>query len=232
VNKKISIILSTYNEKTSINYTINQLIKNIPDVEIVVVDDNSPDGTYEELKKIDYPKLKIFSRKKNRGLATAFLTGLINTEGDIVGWLDSNMGVLADHFPEMINKLSSSDIILLSRYVDGGMDQRNIMRVMSSRLINGLARIILRSNIKDLSSGIFVMHRHVLLDVVPVATGHGEFFVEFLSHAEKKGNKIVEIPYTHPVDIDGNSKSFPSLSRFLYLGFFYIIRLFQTVFRR
>ena len=132
----------------------------------------------------------------------------------------------------MINKLSSSDIILLSRYVDGGMDQRNIMRVMSSRLINGLARIILRSNIKDLRSGIFVMNRHVLLDVVPVATGHGEFFVEFLSHAEKKGNKIVEIPYTHPVDIDGNSKSFPSLSRFLYLGFFYIIRLFQTVFRR
>ena len=64
MNKKISIILSTYNEKTSINYTINQLIKNIPDVEIVVVDDNSPDGTYEELKKIDYPKLKIFSRKK------------------------------------------------------------------------------------------------------------------------------------------------------------------------
>ena len=106
------------------------------------------------------------------------------------------------------------------------------MRVISSKMINGLARIVLRSKIKDLSSGIFVMHRKVLLDVVPVATGHGEFFVEFLYKAEKRGNKILEIPYVHPVDIEGNSKSFPNLPRFLLLGFFYILRLIQAIFRR
>ena len=132
----------------------------------------------------------------------------------------------------MISKLDTYDIVLLSRYINGGGDQRNTVRVLSSKLINGLARFILRSKINDLSSGIFVMRRDVLLDVVPVATGHGEFFVEFLSHAEKKGNKILEIPYIHPIDIDGNSKSFPNLPKFLLLGFFYILRLFQTIFRR
>ena len=64
MDKKISIILSTFNEKESIKYTIDELIKNIENVEIVVVDDNSPDGTYEILKDIKYPNLKIFNRKK------------------------------------------------------------------------------------------------------------------------------------------------------------------------
>ena len=94
MNKNISIILSTYNEKLSIENTINEIIKYIKDVEIVVVDDNSPDGTLEIIKKIDYPKLKVISRKKTKGLASAFLLGLINTSGDIIGWVDSNMGAV------------------------------------------------------------------------------------------------------------------------------------------
>ena len=232
MNTSISIILSTYNEKLVIEETIRELIKHIENVEIVVVDDNSPDGTFEILKKIDYPKLKIFSRKKTKGLASAFLLGMINSNGSIIGWLDSNMGVLAQKFPQMISNLDSSDIVLLSRYVDGGSDQRNIVRVIASQMINYVARFLLRSKIKDLSSGIFVMKREVLLDVVPIATGHGEFFVEFLYKAEKRGNKISEIPYDHPVDIEGNSKSFPSLSKFLLFGFFYILRLVQTILRR
>jgi len=77
VSKNITIILSTHNEELSIKHTISELIKHIKDVEIVVVDDNSPDGTLEILKKINYPKLKIFIREKNKGLASAFLLGLI-----------------------------------------------------------------------------------------------------------------------------------------------------------
>tara|TARA_B100000780_G_C21111749_1_gene449318 strand:+ start:1721 stop:2419 length:699 start_codon:yes stop_codon:yes gene_type:complete len=232
VNTSISIILSTYNEKLVIEETIRELIKHIENVEIVVVDDNSPDGTFEILKKIDYPKLKIFSRKKTKGLASAFLLGMINSNGSIIGWLDSNMGSLAKKFPEMISNLNNNDIVLLSRYVDGGGDERNIVRVIASKIVNTLARFLLKSKIKDLSSGIFVMKRDVLLDVVPIATGHGEFFVEFLHKAELKKNKILEIPYLHPVDIEGNSKSFPNLYKFLLFGFFYVLRLFQSLFRR
>ena len=228
----ITIILSTYNEKASIEITIKELIKHINNVEIVVVDDNSPDGTLEILKNIDYPKLKIFSRKKTKGLASAFLLGLINSQGSIIGWVDSNMGSVVKKFPEMIFGLENADIVLLSRYVAGGKDDRSTIRVLSSRVINGFAKFILRSKIQDLSSGIFVMKREVLLDVVPIASGHGEFMVEFLHHAEIKGNKIKEIPYTHPIDIEGNSKSFPSITKFFTFGFFYVWRLFQTIFRR
>ena len=71
MSKNISIILSTYNEKPSIEFTINELIKYLPGVEIVVVDDNSPDGTLDVLKN-NYANLKIFSRPKTKGLASVY----------------------------------------------------------------------------------------------------------------------------------------------------------------
>ena len=109
MNENISIILSTYNEKPSIKFTINSIIKNLNGAEIIVVDDNSPDGTLEIIKAIDYQKLKVFSRKNTKGLATAFLLGLINSTGKHIGWLDSNMGSLAEKFPEMLKKLDSNE---------------------------------------------------------------------------------------------------------------------------
>ena len=138
MSKNITIILSTHNEELSIDHTISELIKHIKDVEIVVVDDNSPDATLEILRKINYAKLKIFSREKNKGLASAFLLGLINANGDIIGWLDSNMGALAIKFPEMISKLDNADIVLLSRYVSGGRDDRNIIRVVANDLVSAI----------------------------------------------------------------------------------------------
>ena len=229
MSNNISIILSTFNEKLSIEFTISELIKYLPGVEIIVVDDNSPDGTLEVLKKINYENLKIFSRKKTKGLASAFPLGLINTSGDIIGWLDSNMGDTAKKFPEMLQKLKGADIVILSRYVTEGKDERNKIRVISSYLLNKFSKLILRSKINDLSSGIFLMKREVLNDVVPVAKGHGEFMMEFLYKAEKKGNKIIEIPYIQPIDIEGHSKSFPNIAKFLYLGFFYLVRIIQSI---
>ena len=76
------------------------------------------------------------------------------------------------------------------------------------------------------------MKRKVLNDVVPVAKGHGEFMVEFLYKAEKKGNKILEIPYLHPVDLEGNSKSFPNIGKFMQFGFFYFVRIFQLLIKK
>ena len=229
MSNNISIILSTFNEKLSIEFTISELIKYLPGVEIIVVDDNSPDGTLEVLKKINYENLKIFSRIKTKGLASAFLLGLINTSGDIIGWLDSNMGDTAKKFPEMLQNLKGADIVILSRYVAEGKDERNKIRVISSYLLNKFSKLILRSKINDLSSGIFLMKREVLNDVVPVAKGHGEFMIEFLYKAEKKGNKIIEIPYIQPIDIEGHSKSFPNIAKFLYLGFFYLVRIIQSI---
>ena len=231
MDKKISIILSTYNEATVIEKTINEIFKHVKNVEIILVDDNSPDGTFEKVKKINNPNLKIFSRK-SRGLAAAFLSGLINSSGDVVGWIDSNMDSLVIKLPDMIDKLDNNDIVVLSRYLEGGKDERSRLRILSSQIVNFLCRLILGGKIKDYTSGIFVMKRSVLDEVVPIAYGHGEFFVEFLYKAKKKGFKIFEIPFTQPPDIEGITKTAPNMFRFIYLGLFYIIRIILSPLRR
>ncbi len=231
-NKKVSIILSTFNEEIAIEKTINEIQKYINNVEIIVVDDNSTDKTFEILKRLQNQKIKIFSRKKNKGLASAFLLGLINTEGNIIGWVDSNMTSIVKIFPEMIKNLENNDIVLLSRFIDGGKDERNVVRRWSSYILNKFTKFVLNSKINDLSSGIFVMHKRVLLDTLPIASGHGEFMIEFLYNAEKRGNKIKEMSYTQPIDEEGNSKSYPNIFKFSLLGFFYFVRILQIFIRR
>ena len=231
MNKDVSIILSTYNEALFIEETINQIFKNLDNVEIIIVDDNSTDGTLEIVKKINNPNIKVYSRRA-RGLASAFLLGLINSSSNVVGWLDSNMGNLASKLPEMLNQLNTNDIVILSRYVDGGKDLRSPQRVFSSKMINYFCRIILSNKIKDYTSGIFLMKRDVLLSAVPISTGHGEFFIEFIYKAHNDGKKIVEIPYIHVPDTDGMSKTASSALRFIYLGSKYFIRIIQTLMKR
>ena len=97
---------------------------------------------------------------------------------------------------------------------------------------NKFTKFVLRSKINDLSSGIFLMKRTVLDDVVPIAKGHGEFIIEFFYRAEKKGNKVLEIPYRQPVDLEGNSKSFPNLVKFLQFGFFYFLRIIHILIKK
>ena len=230
MDKKISIILSTYNEASIIETTVNKIFSTLDNVEIVLVDDNSIDGTLEILNSIDNKNLKIFSRK-SRGLASAFLLGMINTNGDYIGWTDSNMPQLTHNFKEMIKKLEEYDVVLLSRYVVGGGDQRSGMRVLSSKVINFFCRLILDSEIKDYTSSIFLMKKEVLKYGVPIAYGHGEFFIEFLYKIKKNGMKIFELPYIQPPDAEG-SKTASSLIKFFTLGLSYLVRIIITRFRK
>ena len=229
MNEKISIILSTYNEKESIEKTIRKIFEQIDNTEIVVVDDNSTDGTLEILNNIQNPNLKIYSRK-SRGLASAFLLGMINSSGNYVGWIDSNMPQLVPFFNDMKKKLANNDLVLLSRYVKDGGDERSYLRVMSSKIINFVCRLILSNKIKDYTSSIFLMHRNKLGLAVPIAYGHGEFFIEFLYKLQKNGARISELAYIQPPDVEG-SKTASNIFRFLKLGLDYMIRILITRFR-
>ena len=232
---KTSIILCTYNEANYIENTISELEKNIPNLEIVIVDDFSSDGTIEIIKKLNQNnKYKIIYRKKSRSLASAFLRGVIETTGENIGWIDTNMSEVAVKFPEMIQALQSdNDIIVLSRYVEGGGDNRILLRSLTSKYFNWLCGSILRVPIKDFTSSIFLMKRKILDEVTFLGYGHGEFFLEFLYNAHKKGFKIKEIPYIQNKDEDIiNSKSAASLVKFFYLGFLYLIRIINSLVRR
>jgi len=234
-SKKTSIILCTYNEANYIKQSIQQLEKNIDNLELIVVDDNSSDNTREIINNLnDDKRIKLIHRQKSKGLASAFLSGLIESNGDYIGWLDTNMSELVEKFKEMIEILKSDyDIVILSRYVEGGGDERQSLRSLSSKIFNSFCRLMLGSKIKDYTSGIFIMKRKVLNEVTFLAYGHGEFFIEFIENANRKGFKIKEIPYIQMKDDDLNvSKTAGNLFSFFYLGFVYFKRVIRTIFRR
>jgi len=224
IDNSVSIILSTYNEASVIEDTLTKIFKTIEGVEVVLVDDNSTDGTLDKVNKFKNFNIKIFSRKE-KGLASAFLLGLINTTGNKIGWIDSNMGDLIKLFPNMIKELNDNDIVLLSRYVENGNDERSKLRVISSRIINFICRLILSNKIKDYTSSIFIMNRNCLNTVLPISYGHGEFFIEFLYNGLKKNLKIKEIPFVQPPDQEGISKTASSFYNFFRLGINYLIRI-------
>ena len=224
IDNSVSIILSTYNEASVIEDTLTKIFETIEGVEVVLVDDNSTDGTLDKVDKFKNFNIKIFSRKE-RGLASAFLLGLINTTGNKIGWIDSNMGDLIKLFPSMIKELNDNDIVLLSRYIENGNDERSKLRVITSRIINFICRLILSNKIKDYTSSIFIMNRNCLNTVLPISYGHGEFFIEFLYNGLKKNLKIKEIPFVQPPDQEGISKTASSFYNFFRLGINYLIRI-------
>ena len=235
MSSKNSIILCTYNEGKYIENTISELEKNIPSLELVIVDDHSTDGTIEIIKKLNQNnKYKTVFRKKSRSLASAFVRGIIETTGENIGWVDTNMSELASKFTEMDKYLQDdNDIVLLSRYVEGGGDNRVFLRSLCSKYFNIFCKFILRTPVKDFTSSIFLMKRKVLNEVTFIGYGHGEFFFEFLYNAHQKGFKIKEIPYVQKKDESiEDSKSSPNLIKFFYLGFLYILRVFATLIRR
>ena len=231
---KNSILLCTYNEAKYIEDTILHLEKSIPHLEIIIVDDASTDNTLNIIKNLKTScNLKVINRNKIQGLGSAFQRALIESQGENIGWIDTNMGELANKFPLMIEELKSNDLILLSRYVEGGSDERIFIRVFCSKLINFFCRLILSNKIRDYTSSIFIMKRNVLNETTLLGYGHGDFFIEFLYSVLKKNFQIKEIPYKQKADEDdGGTKTSPNLLKFFILGFFYFLRVLLTRFRR
>ena len=229
-----SILLCTYNEDRYIKDTIINLEKSIPNLEIIVVDDASSDDTISIIKNLKTNcHLKAIYRDRTKGLGSAFQRALIESSGKNVGWIDTNMGELAEKFPHMIKELENHDLILLSRYVDGGTDERVFLRVFCSKLINMFCRLLLSAKIHDYTSSIFIMKRSVLNETTLLGYGHGDFFIEFLYSVIKKNFSIKEIPYSQKKDDeDSNTNTSPNLLRFFVLGFFYFLRVLMTKFRR
>ncbi len=228
----VSIVLATYNERENILDTINSIFENVEDAEIIVVDDDSVDKTWQLAESLDNPRVTVIRRVATRGLASAFNRGIIESRGKIVGWMDADMCMPPSLLPVMIKKLDEYDIVVGSRYAPGGIDDRALLRVLSSRMINGLAGLVLGFGIKDYDSGFVVLRRSVFDKVSIIPTGYGAYFMEFIYTCRKKGLTVYELPYVFHDRAKGISKSAPSLLKFLRTGMQYVVRIFTARLRK
>ena len=230
---RVSIVLATYNERENILDTISSIFEHVKDsVEVIVVDDDSSDMTWKLVEEHKDPRVKLIRRVDTRGLASAFNRGIIESRGEIVGWMDADMCMPPSLLPEMIKKLDEYDIVVGSRYAPGGIDDRALLRVASSRLINGLATKVLGFGIKDYDSGFVVLKRSVFDKVSIIPTGYGAYFMEFIYTCRKKGLTVYELPYVFRDRAKGVSKSAPSILKFFRTGMQYVSRIFTARLRK
>lgn len=222
----VSVILATYNERENIREMLDRIFLHIPaPVEVIVVDDDSPDGTWQVVAELRDPRVRLVRRTRTRGLASAILRGIIESRGEILGWWDTDMLMAPGRAPAMMAALGSFDIAIGSRYVEGGADERHPVRVWTSRLLNRLAAVVLGQGIRDYDSGFILFRRSVLDTCVPIPTGFGEYFIEFLYSCRRRGLTVTEVPYCLTDRSGGISKCYPSVGGFLTTGMRYVFRI-------
>jgi dolichol-phosphate mannosyltransferase len=215
-SKSLSVIVPTYNESKNIVGILDSLRKHLPigtDTEIIVVDDNSPDGTgniVEEYaknsKKENAQSVQIIHRKTERGLSSAILTGIKYAKGDAVVVMDSDFSHPPQTIPKMIEELQKSecDIVVASRYVNGGSVKGwPFKRKIISKGATKIARHGLGIKINDPMSGFFAFKRNIINNIKFDAIGY-KILLEILVKA--RGVKVKEIPYEFINRKDGSSK--------------------------
>ena len=201
---KTVVVIPTYNEKDNIGKLIKQVFDlGIEGLEILIVDDNSPDGTGEVVIELSqkYP-IKIISRKEKRGLGTAYAAAfklLLNQKEkpDYIIQMDADLS----HNPAIIlvflNKIKECDVVLGSRYVKGGgVKNWGLLRRVISYWSNIYARLILNLPYRDLTGGFKCWKREVLekIDLDSLSSVGYNFQIETTYKARQLGYKICEVP--------------------------------------
>ena len=211
---KTLIIVPTYNEIVNLPIIIDGILKHAPEVNILVADDGSPDGTGTLADKIaaEDARVNVMHRTEKAGLGAAYLAGFAwGTERgyELLVEMDADGSHRPEDLPALLKAAQSADLAIGSRWVKGGsVVNWPLSRKLISRTGNTYANIMLRSGINDMTAGFRAYKTSFLnsLDLAGVAArGHG-FQVEMAWRSKRAGAKIVEVPITFVERIHGESK--------------------------
>lgn len=201
---KLLIIIATYNERENIKEIINAVFDVCNDANILVIDDNSPDKTYEVVENLalDNYKEKLFLLKRpgKLGLGTAYVAGFnwaIKNRYDYIMQMDADFSHNPKYIPDFLKEIKNYDLVLGSRYISGGgVVNWGIVRKCIS-LGGGLyARLILGIQIKDLTGGYKCFKRTVLeaININSLKSNGYSFQIETTYKTIKNGFSVKEIP--------------------------------------
>ena len=211
---KILAISPTYNEKKNISELIIRISQLPLEVDLLIVDDNSPDGTAYIVKEImiQNKNTHILKREKKLGLGTAYCEGFqwaLDRGYDLIVQIDADLSHNPDDILRMVEMSKSSDLVIGSRYI-GGVNVINwpMSRLLLSYFANLYAKFIIRFPIKDSTGGFKCLHRNVLksIDLKTINSQGYSFQIEMNFLAWIKGFQISEIPIIFSDRTVGESK--------------------------
>lgn len=222
--KPVTVILPTLNEKENIIPLLAAINREFSPFEIIVVDDNSPDGTAGEVAKHkkQLPNVKVIRNITRLGLTASIQKGIDCSRTEFVAWMDADFS----HPPQILNDLyrqtKQSDIIIASWLIKGGSDQRKEkLVVLRSYCINKLCQLLFGSRVTAYTSG-FAIVRRSLFDHFRFRGDYGEYFIDFAVRNLRLGRKIIEVPYTSVSRTAGVTKTSPDMITFARNGIKYI----------
>jgi len=209
----VTVVIPTYNEAGNIVPLIEQIIQHVGEkykLEIIVVDDSSPDGTARiALDRFGGDdRIKVVQRTEDKGLGSAVGHGMSLATSDVVVGLDADLTHNPSQIPDMVHVCERFDLVSGSRFAAGGSMQDKA-HYFSSFVFNLWIRILLGTQIQDNLAGFFVIRRSVLnkLPQEKIFFGYGDYFIRLLYFAQRSDSSVIEIPTHYVLRTSGSSKS-------------------------
>ena len=228
---KVSVVFPTFHERDNIGPLIQEVLGYTPaGTEVIVVDDDSPDGTWkvvEDMQKTN-SRIRLLRRTTERGLTSALRAGIAAAKGEVVVWSDCDFSMPPAKVKDLLDEIGrGADVAVGSRFIEGGGVRivhgsgDTLMAYLMSRTLNRFIRRILGREFHDYTSG-FVAVRKTVLDRVPLRGGYGEYFIDLVYRAKKLGFKLVESPYICIERRSGTGKTGQKFSDFIRKGRKYV----------
>ncbi len=209
------VVIPTFNEKENIPKLVSALFGLYPEIRILVVDDHSPDGTADAVRKLQpgNDNLMLLERMRNPGFAASYRDGfrqvLAEPWCEVVVTMDADFSHDPSVIAHLLEKLKDNDVAIGSRYIAGGSVKRwNLRRRLLSRCANRYLTMVLGLPVHDMTSGFTCMRRQAL-EKAPVqrtASDGYSFLVEVKYLLSRAGSRIVEYPISFEERREGQSK--------------------------
>ena len=216
INKEKSlVIIPTYNERNNVTKVLDQLLGlKLNNLDVLIVDDNSPDGTAELVKKYSqrHPGIVLKEREGKLGLGTAYVAGFeyaIERKYDFIFEMDADLSHDPQVIPEFLKAIRDADLVIGSRYLTGvNVINWPLMRLFISVMASKYTRIITGLPIHDCTSGFKCFRREVLenIPLQEVSSSGYSFQIEMNFKAWKRGFTLKEIPIIFYDRTEGSSK--------------------------
>jgi dolichol-phosphate mannosyltransferase len=216
---KIIVVVPTYNERDNLPVLAGLLSDlRLPGLQMLVVDDNSPDGTgdvADELAKAEPEQVGVLHRTEKNGLGRAYIAGIaraLSEDADIVIQMDADLSHPSAVIPAMVDKLRSTDaaVVIGSRYVEGGSAAAEWAwhRRLLSAFANVYVNTLLRLHVKDATAGFKAWKADTLraIDVSTIESNGYSFQVEMNYRTVRRGLRIAEVPIRFEERTHGASK--------------------------
>lgn len=213
--ERFLVIIPTYNERENVPRVVPKVLSQDPRIDVLVVDDASPDGTGELAGELaeENPRVHVLRRTGERGLGPAYIDGMrwgLERAYALLFEMDADLSHPPRHLPEFIEKMEQADVVIGSRYTDGRVTVINwpIRRLLLSYFGTVYARIVTGLPVSDATGGYNCFRREVLesLDLDRIESNGYAFQIELKLRAWRKGFRITEIPIVFTERDSGESK--------------------------